>query len=190
MAKSSDETREAEWLDGCRKGDRNAQRAAFDALLPLLRGVIRRYTRSETNVQDILQEAFIRIFQNMNQFDESKGAFKSWSTRIAINMAINEGKKRARHQGVDQEVHVPVEPSIMQDMALEDLVNTLKAMPEEQHLVLNLHLVDGYSHKEISDMIGITSEMSRQRLTRARKWIRDRFEWSGEELVTKTQHER
>ena len=190
MAKSSDETREAKWLDGCRKGDRNAQQEAFHALLPLLRGAVRRYTRNETHVQDILQEAFIRIFQNMNQFDERKGAFTSWSTRIAINTAINEGKKRARHQGVDLEVHIPVEPSVIQDMALEDLVNTLKAMPEEQHLVLNLHLVDGYSHKEISDMIGITSEMSRQRLTRARRWIRDRFEWSGEELVTKTQHEK
>jgi RNA polymerase sigma-70 factor (ECF subfamily) len=63
-------------------------------------------------------------------------------------------------------------------------------MPEEQHLVLNLHLVDGFSHKEIGDMIGITSEVSRQRLSRARKWVRDRFDLAGNELVSKTQQER
>ena len=190
MEKPGNGTSEAEWLVGCKKGDRNAQRQAFDALLPILRGVIRRYTRSEANVQDIIQESFIRIFKNMNQFDERKGAFKSWSTRIAINTAINEGKKHARHQSVEQEVHVPVEPDAIQNMALEDLVNMLKGMPEEQHHVLNLHLADGYSHKEISDMLGITPEMSRQRLSRARKWVRDRFELSGEEWVAKIQHER
>ena len=190
MERLGNGTSEADWLDGCKKGDRNAQRQAYDALLPILRGVIRRYTRSEANVQDIIQESFIRIFKNMNQFDERKGAFTSWSTRIAINTAINEGKKRARHEVAGHEVDVPVAPDAIQNMALEDLVNTLKGMPEEQHLVLNLHLVDGFNHKEIGDMVGITSEVSRQRLSRARKWVRDRFDLSGNELVSKTQHKR
>ena len=190
MEKSGNGTQEAHWLAGCIKGDRSAQREAFDALLPILRGVIRRYTRSEADVQDIIQESFIRIFKNMNQFDARKGAFTSWSTRVAINTAINEGKKRARHPNTNHEVHVPVDPDAIQNMALEDLINTLKGMPEEQHLVLNLHLVDGFSHKEIGDMIGITSEVSRQRLSRARKWVRDRFDLAGNELVSKTQQER
>ena len=133
---------EANWLEGCRKGDRTAQREAYRALFPILRGAVRRYTWSEADVQDILQEAFIRIFKSMEQFDQNRGSFRNWSTRIAINTAINEGKKRARHRVADHEVSVPIESNALQDMALEDLVHTLSAMPEDQYHVLNLHLVD------------------------------------------------
>ena len=181
---------EADWLEGCRKGDRTAQREAYHALFPILRGAVRRYTWSEADVQDILQEAFIRIFKSMEQFDQNRGSFMNWSTRIAINTAINEGKKRARHRVADHEVSVPIESNALQDMALEDLINTLSAMPEDQYHVLNLHLVDGFNHKEIADLLDITPDISRQRLTRARKWVRDRFELSGSDLVSKSPQQR
>ena len=181
---------EANWLEGCRKGDRTAQREAYRALFPILRGAVRRYTWSEADVQDILQEAFIRIFKSMEQFDQNRGSFMNWSTRIAINTAINEGKKRARRRVADHEVSVPIESNALQDMALEDLINTLSAMPEDQYHVLNLHLVDGFSHKDIADLLDITPDISRQRLARARKWVRDRFERSGSDLVSKSPQQR
>ena len=190
MAQAGGENAEAKWLEGCRKGERTAQRDAYRQMLPILRGVVRRYISSEADVQDILQEAFIRIFKSMNSFDENRGSFKNWTIRIAINTAINEGKKRVKHRGVDRgDVHLPVQPDAIHNMAIEDLIKTLGGMPHEQHTVLNLHLVDGFSHKEIAEMLGITAEVSRQRLTRARKWVRERFDLSGTELVSKTQQE-
>lgn len=181
---------EADWLEGCKKGNRTAQREAYRTLFPILRGAVRRYTKNEADVQDILQEAFIRIFKSTEQFDPTRGSFMNWSIRIAINTAINEGKKRARHRVTEHEVSVPIEPNALQDMALEDLVHTLSAMPEDQYHVLNLHLVDGFSHKEIADLLDITPDISRQRLTRARKWVRDRFELSGNNLVSKSLQQR
>lgn len=176
---------EDEWLEGCLEGNRRSQRDAFRHLLPMLRGVVRRYTWNESDVQDILQEAFIRIFKSTNQFDKTKGSFTNWSKRIAINTAINEGKKRMRHRVMDHDASVPIEPDVIRKMDLEDLVQTLTAMPTDQHRVFNLHLVDGFSHKEIGEMLNITPDVSRQRLSKARRWIKRRFELSGNDLVPK-----
>ena len=176
---------EADWLEGCRKGDRTAQREAYHTLFPILRGAVRRYTWNEADVQDILQEAFIRIFKSMEQFDQTRGSFMNWSTRIAINTAINEGKKRMRHKIMEHDLSVPIEPDVIHKMGLDDLVQALTAMPTDQHRVFNLHLVDGFSHKEIGEMLNITPDVSRQKLAKARRWIKMRFEMSGNDLVTK-----
>ena len=177
--------RDADWLEGCRKGDRTAQREAYRTLFPILRGAVRRYTWNEADVQDILQEAFIRIFKSMEQFDQTRGSFMNWSTRIAINTAINEGKKRARHRVADHEVSVPIELNALQDTVFGSRPHA-ERHAEDQYHVLNLHLVDGFSHKEIADLLDITPDISRQRLARARKWVRDRFELSGNDLVSKS----
>jgi len=176
---------EDDWLEGCLEGNRQSQREAFRHLFPTLRGAVRRYTRNESDVEDILQEAFIRIFKSAKQFDKTKGSFTNWSKRIAINTAINEGKKRMRHRVIDHDASIPIEPDVICKMGLDDLVQTLLAMPTDQHRVLNLHLVDGFSHKEIGEMLNITPEVSRQKLAKARRWIKMRFEMSGNDLVTK-----
>lgn len=176
---------EDDWLERCLEGNRRSQRDAFRHLLPILRGVVRRYTWNESDVQDILQEAFIRIFKSAKQFDKTKGSFTNWSKRIAINTAINEGKKRMRHRVMDHGVSVAIQPDVIRKMDLEDLVQTLTAMPTDQHRVFNLHLVDGFSHKEIGKMLNITPDVSRQRLAKARRWIKLRFELAGNDLVPK-----
>ena len=176
---------EDDWLEGCLQGNRQSQREAFRHLFPILRGAVRRYTRNESDVEDILQEAFIRIFKSIKQFDKTKGSFTNWSKLIVINTAINEGKKRMRHRVIDHDASVPIEPDVIRKMGLDDLVQTLSAMPTDQYRVLNLHLVDGFSHKEIGDMLNITPDVSRQKLAKARRWIKMRFEMSGNDLVTK-----
>ena len=176
---------EDNWLEGCLGGNRQSQRDAFRHLFPILRGAVRRYTWNESDVEDILQEAFFRIFKSAKQFDKTKGSFTNWSKRIAINTAINEGKKRMRHRVIDHDVPVPIEPDVILKMGLDDLVQMLTAMPTDQYRVLNLHLVDGFSHKEIGEMLNITPDVSRQRLSKARRWIKRRFELSGNDLVPK-----
>ena len=176
---------EDDWLERCLEGNRRSQRDAFRHLLPILRGVVRRYTWNESDVQDILQEAFIRIFKSAKQFDKTKGSFTNWSKQITINTAINEGKKRMRHRVMDHGVSVAIQPDVIRKMDLEDLVQTLTAMPTDQHRVFHLHLVDGFSHKEIGKMLNITPDVSRQRLAKARRWIKLRFELAGNDLVPK-----
>lgn len=176
------EAKERMWAEGCLKGNRKAQKEVFGFLVPYLRGAVRRYIFDEDEVQDVLQEAFIRIFRSIGQFDADRGTLRGWSARIAINVAITEGKKRARQHALPGQVELEVQPQVFEDMAMEDLMEELKEMPEDQYNVLNLHLVDGYSHQEISDIVGITVDLSRQRLARARKWVQTRFELSGDEM--------
>jgi RNA polymerase sigma factor (sigma-70 family) len=183
-----EEAREQRWARDCGEGSRKAQKEVFEFLAPYLRGAVRRYIFDDEEVQDVLQEAFIRVFRSIHKFDAGRGTLRSWSARIAVNVAITEGKRRARQQALPGQVELQVEPKVLEDMALQDLVTELQGMPEDQYEVLNLHLVDGFSHKEISDMIGITVDLSRQRLARARKWVQTRFELSGDEMRSLNQN--
>ena len=90
-----------------------------------------------------------------------------------------------RHRVMDHGVSVAIQPDVIRKMDLEDLVQTLTAMPTDQHRVFHLHLVDGFSHKEIGKMLNITPDVSRQRLAKARRWIKLRFELAGNDLVPK-----
>jgi RNA polymerase sigma-70 factor (ECF subfamily) len=161
---------------GCLAGDPKAQRALFDFLLPYLRHAVQRYVWQEEEVQDVLQEAFVRIFRSLDQFDASKAQVQTWATRIAINQAITSGKRQAARPEVR---HSPEEagegPAVLEDLAAEDLLHELRRMPSELYEVLMLHAVDGHDHGEIAGMLGISVWSSRKRLSRARKWVKNHF---------------
>ena len=183
MNREESESEEERWIAGCSLGERDAQRKIFAGLFPYLKGAVRRYIFDEDEIEDVLQEAFIRIFQSLNQFDSQKGSLRAWAARIAINVAITQGKKRKRNQELPGQKDLDLGPSVIESMALNDLIAILKCMPSDQYEVLSLHIIDGYSHKEISKILEINEELSRQRLTRARKWVMKRFKLSGGELV-------
>ena len=82
-----------------------------------------------------------------------------------------------------------ISPDVLERMAVEDIVKVLRTMPEEQYTVLNLHAFEGFSHDEIGEMMGITAALSRQRLSRARKWVKQRFDRAGDVLVPKKEKE-
>mgnify|MGYP001351779775 FL=1 len=179
---------EEDWIAACIRGDSGAQRKLFGALFPYLKGAVQRYIFDEDEIQDVLQEAFILIFKNIDMFDAKKGKLRSWASRIAINVAITQGKRRQRIQELPGQTALEVKPSAIETLALSDLISVLKGMPKEQYEVINLYIVEGYSHKEIGEMLGIAAELSRQRLTRAKKWVMERFKLSGGELVPKMQN--
>ena len=183
------EREELQWIEGCKRGDGAAQRHVFGSLFPYLKGAVRRYIYDEDEIQDVLQEAFIRIFKYIDQFDPNRGRMRPWAAKIAINVAITEGKRRQRIQELPGQTALTIDPSALETMALEDLIALLKGMPSELYEVLNLILVDGFSHKEAASMLSISAELSRQRLTRARKWVTERFELSGGELTPLKAHQ-
>ncbi len=171
---------------GCLDGDSAAQRKLFDQLLPYLKSAVRRYIWSEADVQDVLQETFIRIFRHLHQHDPSKGQVQTWATKIAINAAITFGTKKVKHMARER-VHIPEvhQPEVLAKLDAEGLLERLKALPRDQYDVLILHAVDGYSHDEIAVMLKITSITSRKRLSRAKQWILSRFDLEGSEMILK-----
>lgn len=182
----------ASLVERCLNNDAVAQRGLFDSLLPYLKSAVRRYIWSEEDVQDVLQEAFLRIFRKLHQFDASKGQVQTWATKIAINAAISFGTKASkRSEQILSLTPETQEPAVFNQFNAEALLQRLKALPRDQYEVLILHAVDGYSHDEIAALLNISSMTSRKRLSRAKQWIVSRFDVDGSELVLKknTDHE-
>lgn len=176
----------------CLEGRPAAQRALFEHLLPRLKSAVRRYIWSERDVQDILQDAFIRIFRNLDKFDERKGKVQTWATKIAVNMAITQGLRNSKRKSLFEASHTfSEEPEVLRLLDEEALLHRLKALPKEQYEVLLLYAVDGYSHDEIAALLDIKAVTSRKRLSRAKHWIVSRFDVEGNEMILKksTDHE-
>ncbi len=160
----------------CQNGDRQAQKSLFGELYPYLNGVAKRYIYNQSYSQDILQEAFINIFKSIQQFDETKSAFKTWATKITINCCLKHNKKYSNLEIETFEIKdfdVAISPEILDEINLKDLKKTLEKMPKQYYEVFNLYIIDGFSHKEIALILELKESLSRQKLSRAKKWIKE-----------------
>jgi RNA polymerase sigma factor (sigma-70 family) len=169
-----------EIITGCLANKREAQREMYSLCLPYLSIIARRYLNEELELKDVLQDSFISIFQKLGQFDENRAGFKTWSTRIVINNCLKRNAKNAKQltEELTPEHHgAPMAPEVFSKLNTEELTDWLKRMPAPLYAVFSLHVVDGFSHQEITGILEINTALSRQRLTRARKWL-------NKELVT------
>lgn len=159
-------------ISGAQRGHQTAQRELYDSLLPYLNALCGRYLNDTSVRQDILQEAFIVIFEKIGQFDPQRGAFHSWASRIVINACLKYNRRGRRFFHVPIEEHEEsVAPVVLSQFSNADLVRFLKTMPEKYYQVFNLHVVDGFSHEEVAELLGIKVSLSRKRLERARAWL-------------------
>jgi RNA polymerase sigma factor (sigma-70 family) len=164
-----------ECIDGCLKANQAAQRELFDALLPYLNAICRRYLNNTSLSRDVLQDSFITIFDKIAQYNAERGAIHSWCSRIVINNCLKQNNRSNRFfefNAVKHERSVAAE--VEGAMNEEDLVQFLRQMPEKFYEVFMLFVVEGFSHDEIAEMLGISTELSRKRLARARAWINEK----------------
>jgi len=162
-------------INACASGDRNAQRQLYAVLMPFLNMVCRRYLRDRSEAQDVLQETFVRIFTHIRQYDAGKSSLRTWASRIAINYCLKHNAARQRNATDEYSplLHdLPVAPEALKNLDNEELLEWLRAMPEAFAQVFNLYVIDGFSHEEIGEMLGIEPALSRQRLSRGRDWLR------------------
>ncbi len=161
-------------ISACVANQRAAQRELYDRCLPYLGLIARRYLREEAEIKDVLQDSFIAIFQKLHQFDPSRASFKTWSTRVVINNCLKRNAKHEKTATVElrPETHAPtLPPAVLTTFNNKELTDWLKQMPPEYYEVFNLNVVEGFSHAEIAELLGIDAALSRQRLSRARKWL-------------------
>lgn len=165
-------------IEGCLSNDRSAQNELYRQLLPYLNLVCQRYLHDEHQRKDVLQETFIRIFRHLEQFDVQRASFKTWATRIAINCCLRNNRYREGHS--TQELVLPLHeritgPAALRKLSNEDILRWLKTMPRPFFEVFNLYVIDGFSHREIAEILSISEALSRQRLTRSRAWLKDQL---------------
>lgn len=176
-----------ECIEGCLNNSRASQKELYDALLPYLNAICKRYLNNGSLRHDVLQESFLTIFNKIAQFNPERGALHSWSSRIVINNCLKQnssGKKFFEFQIGKHEK--AIEPIVASAMSEEDMLRFLKKMPEKYYEVFMLHVVDDFSHDEVAEMLGIKVELSRKRLGRAREWLQTQSKSFSELMGDKT----
>lgn len=161
-------------LQDCKNLERKAQRKMVDYLSPFLFPICLRYADSREDAKDLLQEALILIFNNLESFSSNEEApFRHWCRRIAINKAFAKKRKKIvpMYAMKERDENHPLAPSINSKLNVDDILKLLESLPEHHRNVFNLAVIDGYAHKEIAQLLEIKESSSRTFLTRARNLL-------------------
>jgi RNA polymerase sigma-70 factor (ECF subfamily) len=169
-------------LEGCIEGKRSAQSALYRKFASVMLAVCMRYAQSQDEAEDILQEAFLKIFQNIGTY-RKEGSFEGWMKRIMINHALNHFRRNRKlpfHEdiGAINELDI-VEPdtpsSLPAPIPAEALMNLIQGLPPGYRMVFNMYVFEDYSHKEIAEMLNISENTSKTQLLKARRMLRNRL---------------
>lgn len=154
----------------CINGDRVAQRELYEKLAPLVLSICKRYSANEYDAQDVFQEAFIKIFDKIHQWDANKGKFSAWVGKITVNTSLAQFNDKSRKESadVDEEVLEFQDAGVLNDLAYEEILKLVENLPYKQKVVFNLYVIEGHSHREIADNLGIEVGTSRSQLIKAR----------------------
>ncbi len=164
-------------IEGCQAENPRWQKELVLRYSGLLLAVSQRYTRNTETAKDVLQEAFIKIFRYLPRY-EPRGSFEGWLRKIVISCALQQlNKKRWKKElsGLDNVPDMAVDPDIFRQMGANELIELIDTLPDGFREVFNLYVIEGYSHKEIGALLGITESTSRSQLTRARKLLQKKL---------------
>jgi RNA polymerase sigma factor (sigma-70 family) len=161
---------EEELVDGCVRGKRSCQEALYSSFSPKMFGICLRYANDYHSAEDILQEGFIKVFHNIDRF-RGEGSFEGWMKRIFINTAIEYYRKSMNHNGHTELEKVDLEyisERALENLAKQDLLQLVQRLSPGYRAVFNLYVIEGYSHKEIADLLEISEGTSKSQLARSR----------------------
>lgn len=167
---------EIELIKKCIKNDRTAQNELFRKYKDTLYFTSLKYCRNEADAEDNLHDAFITIFQNIKTY-RNKGSFEGWMKRITIYKAIDK-YKATKHINIeinDAILEGNVEFEDNANFSLDDLLKIIQELPDQYRLVFNLFQLDGYSHKEIAELLKISEGTSKSNYHRAKLLLRDKL---------------
>ena len=163
-------------IDNCKKGDRLAQAELYHKYSAVLFGMCLKYSRNRVEAEDSLHDSFMTIFSKLDQYG-FQGSFEGWIKRITVNTVLQKYRKQQHLNLVSEEVEGPEEVDMDHtDISLSTLLGYIQDLPQKYRLTFNLYVLDGYSHKEISEMLGTSIGTSKSNLARAKTILRDKIE--------------
>lgn len=172
-------------IEQCKKGKARYQKLLYDRFACKVYPVCYRYAKNEEDAKDILQETFIKVYSKLDTFQD-KGSFEGWIRKIAVNTSIrhyqNAIKKIDQHD-IENAPEPSSDDSILSKLSAEDIVKKISELPNGYRLVFNMYAIEGYSHKEIAQELGISEGASRSQLTRARQALIQAIEPITKEYV-------
>jgi RNA polymerase sigma-70 factor (ECF subfamily) len=158
----------------CKSGDRKAQKELYDRYAAALFTSCLKYAPNYQEAQDVLQDSFITIFKKLDQYKDT-GSFEGWCRRITINTALQKYRGTKVYQ-LEQEHQIPDEPVEIEEpdgLGLQEMMEMIQRLPDRYRLVFSLYSLDGYGHKEIAKMMGISEGTSKSNLSRAKQNLKE-----------------
>ncbi|WP_411766079.1 RNA polymerase sigma factor [Winogradskyella sp. A3E31] len=160
----------------CKKGDAKAQEQLYRLYARKLFSVCIKYSNNYSEAEDHLQDAFVTIFNKIEQFSH-KGSFEGWMKRIAVNTVLQKYRGARVFEIINEEAIEDVVVDVDdEDISLDFLLDIIQALPERYRMVFNLYVLDGFTHKEISNMLKISIGTSKSNLARARMILKTKIE--------------
>jgi len=160
-----------ELLKRCLAGERKAQEMLYKQFAAKMMGVCLRYAADRMEAEDMLQNGFIRVFQKLGGF-RNDGSFEGWVRRIMVHSSIEYYRKHHKMLVLADGDELPNEPSVnpvaMANLDAKDMMAMVQRLSPGYRMVFNLYAIEGYSHREIGDMMGISEGASKSQLSRAR----------------------
>ncbi len=167
-------------IDACKNNDAKAQMQLYDLYCDAMYTVALRYVKDSFTAEDVMQEAFIKAFKNMDAYKEEV-TFGAWLKRIVINQSIDYLKKRKLELiSINEETTTLVDDdhdnwNVASTISYQDIVNCIQQLKEKYRIVLTLFLLEGYDHGEISQILGISEVSSRTHLLRGKKQVQEQL---------------
>lgn len=169
---------EKDLIQGCLRKDRDCERELFRRFAPVLFTVSRQYARFQHEAEDILQDAFIRIFDKLGSFRHD-GSLEGWMRKITVQTALKR-YQRIRYQKEQAGTELLPEaanlPEILSQLHEEELLRLIGTLPDGYRVVFNLSVIEGYSHQEIAQTLGIGESTSRSQLAKARGLLQQKIQ--------------
>jgi RNA polymerase sigma-70 factor (ECF subfamily) len=165
-------------IEGCIKGDRKMQRQLYEQFSPRMMAVSLRYAKSQLEAEDIMQEAFIKVFNKIQTFRKESSLYH-WIKTIVVNTALSHQRSKLYQfpMGDVKEADFSInEDFSLSDFHFNELLSMIQSLPAGCQMVFNLYAIEGYKHHEIADMLEISEGTSKSQFSRARVLLQNMLE--------------
>ncbi len=166
-------------VQACLKGDPRAQKALFEKFAAKMFAVCLRYMSNHDDAQDALQDGFVKVFSKLIDF-KNEGVLEGWIRRVIVNTCLDAIRKNAKTKFDvsldDVSYKLDYIDTGMEHLEVEELMKLIQSMPNGYRIVFNLYAIEGYTHKEIGERLGVNENTSKSQYLRARAFLRERLE--------------
>lgn len=163
-----------ELIDGCLKAKPKFQEALYKRYFSFAMSIAIRYFPNQSEAMAVVNDSYVKIFEGLSEYNVDK-PLKPWFARILVNTAIDTLRRNKRHSFAlnvdDIDLSNEAEPDVEQSLSANDIIVLFAKLPEVYRVTFNLYEIEGYSHEEIGEMLGVATSTSRSNLTRAKKMI-------------------
>jgi RNA polymerase sigma factor (sigma-70 family) len=167
---------ENDLIEGCITGNRRMQELLYERFSPKMYAVCLRYASNSDDAQDLLQEGFIKVFRNLDKF-RKEGSFEGWIRRVFVNTSIEHYRKKVNLNSIGENEERIIEDSgwnVLDQLAEKDIIGLVQELSPGYRSVFNMYVIEGFSHKEIGDLMGISEGTSKSQLARAKSILQKR----------------